>query len=151
MACQKFSAKKHSLVVQACAFLNTYKELRGECQEGLHIFFWYHNSEVDSYRTFILYLYNDKNRHQIVIEVIYLEFTSDFIYPFNDCVIAHYSLIQNKMRLLFFGHYGLNRIRHYLHTVFLFIHKKVGQRNRKCWYTKNVILDLIFLQVRHIR
>jgi len=33
MACQKFSAKKHSLVVQACAFLNTYKELRGECQE----------------------------------------------------------------------------------------------------------------------
>jgi len=33
MACQKFSAKKHSLVVQACAFLNTYKELRGDCQE----------------------------------------------------------------------------------------------------------------------
>jgi len=33
MACQKFSAKKHSLVVQACSFLNTYKELRGECQE----------------------------------------------------------------------------------------------------------------------
>lgn len=33
MACQKFSGKKHSLVVQACAFLNTYKELRGECQE----------------------------------------------------------------------------------------------------------------------
>jgi len=33
MACQKFSAKKHSLVVQACAFFNTYKELRGDCQE----------------------------------------------------------------------------------------------------------------------
>ena len=33
MACQKFSAKKHSLVVQACAFLNTYRMLRGNCQE----------------------------------------------------------------------------------------------------------------------
>eukprot|EP00092_Neocalanus_flemingeri_P103950 GFUD01133072.1.p1 GENE.GFUD01133072.1~~GFUD01133072.1.p1 ORF type:complete len:926 (+),score=328.00 GFUD01133072.1:114-2891(+) len=33
MACQKFSAKKHSLVVQACSFLNTYKSLRGDCQE----------------------------------------------------------------------------------------------------------------------
>ena len=33
MACQKFSAKKHSLVVQACAFLNTYRMLRGSCQE----------------------------------------------------------------------------------------------------------------------
>jgi len=33
MACQKFSAKKHSLVVQACAFLNTYRMLRGPCQE----------------------------------------------------------------------------------------------------------------------
>merc|ERR1712071_582415 len=33
MACQKFSAKKHSLVVQACAFLNTYRTLRGDCQE----------------------------------------------------------------------------------------------------------------------
>lgn len=33
MACQKFSAKKHSLVVQACSFLNTYRSLRGDCQE----------------------------------------------------------------------------------------------------------------------
>ena len=33
MACQKFSARKHSLVVQACAFLNTYSHLRGHCQE----------------------------------------------------------------------------------------------------------------------
>merc|ERR1719209_2890807 len=33
MACQKFSAKKHSLVVQACSFLNTYRSLRGSCQE----------------------------------------------------------------------------------------------------------------------
>lgn len=33
MACQKFSAKKHSLVVQACSFLNTYRSLRGPCQE----------------------------------------------------------------------------------------------------------------------
>ena len=33
MACQKFSAKKHSLVVQAASFLNTYKSLRGDCQE----------------------------------------------------------------------------------------------------------------------
>ncbi|XP_076043588.1 general transcription factor 3C polypeptide 3 isoform X2 [Oratosquilla oratoria] len=36
MACQKFSGKKHSLVVQACAFLNTYVELRGECQESFY-------------------------------------------------------------------------------------------------------------------
>ena len=35
MACQKFSAKKHSLVVQACSFLNTYRSLRGDCQEVL--------------------------------------------------------------------------------------------------------------------
>jgi len=34
MACQKFSARKHSLVVQACAFLNTYAHLRGYCQES---------------------------------------------------------------------------------------------------------------------
>ena len=33
MACQKFSAKKHSLVVQAASFLNTYKSLRVDCQE----------------------------------------------------------------------------------------------------------------------
>ena len=33
MSCQKFSARKHSLVVQACAFMNTYVRLRGECQE----------------------------------------------------------------------------------------------------------------------
>lgn len=36
MACQKFSGKKHSLVVQACAFLNTYVEMRGECQESMY-------------------------------------------------------------------------------------------------------------------
>ena len=55
MACQKFSAKKHSLVVQvrqsmnlcgqsvnydslqqACAFLNQYVELRGHCQESYY-------------------------------------------------------------------------------------------------------------------
>ena len=36
MACQKFSAKKHSLVVQACSFLNTYRSLRGDCQEVLY-------------------------------------------------------------------------------------------------------------------
>ena len=34
MACQKFSARKHSLVVQACAFLNNYAHLRGYCQES---------------------------------------------------------------------------------------------------------------------
>lgn len=33
MACQKFATKRHSLVVQSCAFLNQYHELRGECQE----------------------------------------------------------------------------------------------------------------------
>ncbi|CAB4069485.1 GTP3C3 [Lepeophtheirus salmonis] len=36
MACQKFSAKKHSLVVQAIAFLNVYMELRGPCQESYY-------------------------------------------------------------------------------------------------------------------
>ena len=36
MACQKFSARKHSLVVQACAFLNTYVKLRGKCQESYY-------------------------------------------------------------------------------------------------------------------
>jgi len=36
MACQKFSARKHSLVVQACAFLNTYVKLRGKCQETFY-------------------------------------------------------------------------------------------------------------------
>ena len=36
MACQKFSGKKHSLVVQACAFLNIYVEMRGECQESMY-------------------------------------------------------------------------------------------------------------------
>lgn len=36
MACQKFSGKKHSLVVQACAFLNTYVDMRGECQESMY-------------------------------------------------------------------------------------------------------------------
>lgn len=33
MTCQKFSGKKHSLVVQSSAFFNRYLELRGECQE----------------------------------------------------------------------------------------------------------------------
>ena len=36
MACQKFSGKKHSLVVQASSFLNTYLEQRGECQESFY-------------------------------------------------------------------------------------------------------------------
>ena len=36
MACQKFSAKKHSLVVQATSFLNTYKSLRGDCQVDIN-------------------------------------------------------------------------------------------------------------------
>lgn len=34
MACQKFSAKRYSLYVQAIAFLGRYVELRGECQES---------------------------------------------------------------------------------------------------------------------
>lgn len=34
MACQKFSAKRYSLYVQAIAFLGRYVELRGECQEA---------------------------------------------------------------------------------------------------------------------
>ncbi|XP_041359520.1 general transcription factor 3C polypeptide 3-like isoform X2 [Gigantopelta aegis] len=33
MACQKFSSKKHALVMQGLAFLNIYMELRGENQE----------------------------------------------------------------------------------------------------------------------
>lgn len=33
LASQKFAGKRHSLTVQACAFLNQYLELRGECQE----------------------------------------------------------------------------------------------------------------------
>ncbi|XP_050402015.1 general transcription factor 3C polypeptide 3 isoform X1 [Patella vulgata] len=33
IACQKFSAKKHSLFVQGISMLNKYIELRGECQE----------------------------------------------------------------------------------------------------------------------
>ena len=36
MACQKFAAKRHALTVQACAFLNQYLELRGECQESYY-------------------------------------------------------------------------------------------------------------------
>eukprot|EP00095_Tigriopus_kingsejongensis_P008374 maker-scaffold856_size87843-snap-gene-0.23 protein:Tk08374 transcript:maker-scaffold856_size87843-snap-gene-0.23-mRNA-1 annotation:"general transcription factor 3c polypeptide 3" len=36
MACQKFSAKKHSLVVQSCAFLHKYLQLRGPCQESYY-------------------------------------------------------------------------------------------------------------------
>ena len=36
MACQKFSGKKHALVVQACALLNTYLEMRKECQESFY-------------------------------------------------------------------------------------------------------------------
>ena len=33
LACQKFSSRKHSLVVQASAFLQNYAKLRGQCQE----------------------------------------------------------------------------------------------------------------------
>ncbi|ESP05339.1 hypothetical protein LOTGIDRAFT_208362 [Lottia gigantea] len=33
IACQKFSAKKHTLFVQGISMLNKYVELRGECQE----------------------------------------------------------------------------------------------------------------------
>ncbi|XP_062578498.1 general transcription factor 3C polypeptide 3-like [Saccostrea cucullata] len=33
LAGQKFSSKKHSLLTQGLSFLNSYKELRGECQE----------------------------------------------------------------------------------------------------------------------
>ena len=33
LACQKFSSRKHSLVVQASAFLQNYAKLRGHCQE----------------------------------------------------------------------------------------------------------------------
>lgn len=36
LACQKFAEKKHSLVIQGCAFLMRYYELRGECQESLY-------------------------------------------------------------------------------------------------------------------
>ncbi|ELU03270.1 hypothetical protein CAPTEDRAFT_162722 [Capitella teleta] len=36
MACQKFSAKRHTMVNQGCAFLNQYMELRGECQESYY-------------------------------------------------------------------------------------------------------------------
>ncbi|KAK2171464.1 hypothetical protein NP493_1062g00073 [Ridgeia piscesae] len=36
MACQKFATSKHELTTQACAFLNQYLELRGECQESLY-------------------------------------------------------------------------------------------------------------------
>ncbi len=33
LACQKFSSRKHSLVVQASAFLQNYAKLRGQCHE----------------------------------------------------------------------------------------------------------------------
>ncbi len=37
LACQKFSSKKHSLVVQACAFLQNYAKMRGpNCQEAYY-------------------------------------------------------------------------------------------------------------------
>lgn len=36
MACQKFSADKNTLVTQAWVFLNSYRELRGDCQESLY-------------------------------------------------------------------------------------------------------------------
>ncbi|XP_014674823.1 PREDICTED: general transcription factor 3C polypeptide 3-like isoform X2 [Priapulus caudatus] len=36
LASQKFSSKRHSLVVQGCSFLNQYVELRGECQETFY-------------------------------------------------------------------------------------------------------------------
>lgn len=36
MACQKFSADKNALVLQAWVFLNSYREHRGDCQESLY-------------------------------------------------------------------------------------------------------------------
>ncbi|XP_052834230.1 general transcription factor 3C polypeptide 3-like [Octopus bimaculoides] len=36
MACQKFSSKKHALLIQGLSFVNAYTELRGECQETLY-------------------------------------------------------------------------------------------------------------------
>ena len=36
LACQKFTSNRHSIVVQLCAFLDLYLELRGECQESLY-------------------------------------------------------------------------------------------------------------------
>lgn len=36
LASQRFASKKHSLTVQACAFLNQYLALRGECQEAYY-------------------------------------------------------------------------------------------------------------------
>uniref|UniRef100_T1JHP3 General transcription factor 3C polypeptide 3 n=1 Tax=Strigamia maritima TaxID=126957 RepID=T1JHP3_STRMM len=36
MTCQKFTADKHTLFIQAVAFFNRYTDLRGECQETLY-------------------------------------------------------------------------------------------------------------------
>lgn len=36
MACQKFSSKKHALLIQGLSFMNSYVELRGECQESMY-------------------------------------------------------------------------------------------------------------------
>lgn len=36
LICQKFITNRHSVVVQLCAFLNLYLELRGQCQESLY-------------------------------------------------------------------------------------------------------------------
>jgi general transcription factor 3C polypeptide 3 (transcription factor C subunit 4) len=36
LACQKFISNRHSVVIQLCAFLELYLQLRGECQESLY-------------------------------------------------------------------------------------------------------------------
>ena len=36
LACQKFSSRKHSLLVQGCAFLQNYLKMRGPCQESYY-------------------------------------------------------------------------------------------------------------------
>jgi general transcription factor 3C polypeptide 3 (transcription factor C subunit 4) len=36
LASQKFTSNRHSIVIQLCAFLDLYLELRGECQESLY-------------------------------------------------------------------------------------------------------------------
>ena len=41
MYCQPAFKLFFCLVVQACAFLNTYKELRGDCQVWSLIYLWF--------------------------------------------------------------------------------------------------------------
>ncbi|RWS28309.1 general transcription factor 3C polypeptide 3-like protein, partial [Leptotrombidium deliense] len=36
IACQKFITSRHSVLIQLCAFLNMYLQLRGECQESYY-------------------------------------------------------------------------------------------------------------------